>query len=818
MKKSLLMKSLLLLFALVVGTGSSWADNYDVTYNYSDLGSMISGSKEDANSYWKVPASAGNTATIAIPITVQPTSNITITFNIACFGSGTNPSSTNTTITAVGTETGSNWTGSGVSTLPSSSTYVNGTMTITKPTTPTTLGGLTITMGVNTGIKIFRLKSLRVQYTYTASVAEPTFTPAAGTYTSAQDVTLSCSTTGATIRYTLDGSEPTSTSTEYTTTPIHIASTTTIKAKAFKGTDESTLATATYNIYPVEHAGTSADPYTVADARNAIDANTGLSDVYVTGIVCEGGSNLSSGAMNYWISDDGTETNKFEIYKGKGISGANFSSTDDVQVGDIVVVTGDIKKFGSTYEFNDGSQLVSLNRPVTPIITVTPSSLTNFTYGLDNGPSEAQTFSVAGSNLTADITLSLGGSSNYEISTTENSGYTNSLTLTQTAGTVAATDIYVRLKAGLAINASYEGTVTLTSTGATTKTVSLTGNVTNPSYTFDLSTDQTVTATTTKMNWIGTPAVMGVVKGSASTATNNYYPGAGSNTSTRFYKNSILTITPISGYNITSIVFEATTDGYATTLNNSTWTNATAVASSKTVTVTPTTGTSAISATMGGTCGFTDVKVYYTGTTGETETISLNALCTDGTKYYGTYSTSKAFVVPTDLTVSEISVVTGELMVDEYNAGDIVPANTGVMVSSSTSGNHNVYLASGGTSVLGADNMLKPSGDADISAANMTAADTKFYRLTMHNGTRIGFWWGAAAGAAFDLAAHKAYLAIPNSAMSAREGLWFDGDVTAIENVKAQKADGQFYNLAGQRVAQPTKGMYIVNGKKVVIK
>ena len=32
------------------------------------------------------------------------------------------------------------------------------------------------------------------------------------------------------------------------------------------------------------------------------------------------------------------------------------------------------------------------------------------------------------------------------------------------------------------------------------------------------------------------------------------------------------------------------------------------------------------------------------------------------------------------------------------------------------------------------------------------------------------------------------------------------------------QTDGEFYNLAGQRVAQPTKGLYIVNGKKVVIK
>ena len=41
---------------------------------------------------------------------------------------------------------------------------------------------------------------------------------------------------------------------------------------------------------------------------------------------------------------------------------------------------------------------------------------------------------------------------------------------------------------------------------------------------------------------------------------------------------------------------------------------------------------------------------------------------------------------------------------------------------------------------------------------------------------------------------------------------------TGIENVKAVETKGEFFNLAGQRVAQPTKGLYIVNGKKAIIK
>ena len=103
----------------------------------------------------------------------------------------------------------------------------------------------------------------------------------------------------------------------------------------------------------------------------------------------------------------------------------------------------------------------------------------------------------------------------------------------------------------------------------------------------------------------------------------------------------------------------------------------------------------------------------------------------------------------------------------------------------------------------------------------MTVADTKFYRLTMHNGTTIGFWWGAEDGAAFDLAANKAYLAVP-TATQAPSFFWFNENtptgISQIENGEMRIENSEVYNLAGQRVANPTKGLYIVNGRKVVIK
>ena len=95
-----------------------------------------------------------------------------------------------------------------------------------------------------------RVKAVSVTYTsgggQQETVATPTFSPGNGTYFETQSVSISCATEGATIRYTLDETEPTESSAIYSA-PISVNTTTTIKAKAFKsGYTASTVATATY--------------------------------------------------------------------------------------------------------------------------------------------------------------------------------------------------------------------------------------------------------------------------------------------------------------------------------------------------------------------------------------------------------------------------------------------------------------------------------------------------------------------------------------------------------------------------------------------
>ncbi len=107
-----------------------------------------------------------------------------------------------------------------------------------------------------------------------AAVADPTFSPAGGNYTTAQNVTLFSATSGATLRYTTNGSTPTSTSGTVYTGPITVTSNTTLKAIAYKtGLRDSAVSTAVYTIGTV--AGGSRDLLIAQSSDDAKQRATG---------------------------------------------------------------------------------------------------------------------------------------------------------------------------------------------------------------------------------------------------------------------------------------------------------------------------------------------------------------------------------------------------------------------------------------------------------------------------------------------------------------------------------------------------------------
>lgn len=120
--------------------------------------------------------------------------------------------------------------------------------------------------------------------TYTLVTATPAFSPAAGTYSTAQTVTLSGATPGAKIYYTTNGTTPTTASTLYST-PIPVTATTTIMAiAAATGFTTSTVSSANYTITPPAATPTitpSGGTYSTAQLVTITDTTPGAT-IYFT--------------------------------------------------------------------------------------------------------------------------------------------------------------------------------------------------------------------------------------------------------------------------------------------------------------------------------------------------------------------------------------------------------------------------------------------------------------------------------------------------------------------------------------------------------
>lgn len=96
---------------------------------------------------------------------------------------------------------------------------------------------------------------------------------------------------------------------------------------------------------PTTGKGSESDPYTVAEAIAAIKAGAPTSEVYVTGIVSDVYFyNDQYKSLSYYISDDG-KSKDMQVYSGKGLNGADFTSKEDLKVGQKVTIKGFIKAF-----------------------------------------------------------------------------------------------------------------------------------------------------------------------------------------------------------------------------------------------------------------------------------------------------------------------------------------------------------------------------------------------------------------------------------------------------------------------------------------
>lgn len=194
--------------------------------------------------------------------------------------------------------------------------------------------------------------------------------------------------------------------------------------------------------------------------------------------------------------------------------------------------------------------------------------------------------------------------------------------------------------------------------------------------------------------------------------------------------------------------------------------------------------------------------IYIQRTGDATETVSVSEAG------FATYATTNNVVVPEDENVKVMTVkVNAEgtaIELNEVKAGTVIPAGRGILVKAPAGNCDFVVTSDKGTEL--ANNDLK------AASADVTSDGTKYFALTKI-GEKVGF---ALVEKDVVIPAGKAYLEVSKG--TAAKFFSLDGEATGINSVKTAKADGAYYTLEGVKTTKPVKGLYIHNGKKIVVK
>ncbi len=199
----------------------------------------------------------------------------------------------------------------------------------------------------------------------------------------------------------------------------------------------------------------------------------------------------------------------------------------------------------------------------------------------------------------------------------------------------------------------------------------------------------------------------------------------------------------------------------------------------------------------------------------ETVAGAINIATPEG---FGTFYTDKNYVLPQGLTAFGYTSIDGNNTLTksvEYVAGDIVPANTAVVVKGAK-GSYNYYNTEETATKTIEKNLLKGvTTDTKIEAKS----GVKRYILTRADDGILAFYRTNTGN--INVKANRAYLEVPTAMAVASFSL--EGSATGINNVVTTAAKQGIYTISGVRLnATTTKGLpagiYIVDGKKVIVK
>lgn len=194
--------------------------------------------------------------------------------------------------------------------------------------------------------------------------------------------------------------------------------------------------------------------------------------------------------------------------------------------------------------------------------------------------------------------------------------------------------------------------------------------------------------------------------------------------------------------------------------------------------------------------------IYIQRTGDATETVSVSEAG------FATYATTNNVVVPSDENVKVMTVkVNAEgtaIELNEVKAGTVIPAGRGILVKAPAGNCDFVVTSDKGTELT--------NNDLVAATSDVTSDGTKYFALTKI-GEKVGF---ALVEKDVVIPAGKAYLEVAKA--TAAKFFSLDGEATGINSVKTAKADGAYYTLEGVKTTKPVKGLYIHNGKKIVVK
>ena len=220
---------------------------------------------------------------------------------------------------------------------------------------------------------------------------------------------------------------------------------------------------------------------------------------------------------------------------------------------------------------------------------------------------------------------------------------------------------------------------------------------------------------------------------------------------------------------------------------------------------------------------------------------STNMRGRDG-KYYTTLYVDFSFQIKGDVKAYTIEGVEAKNADGYYFAkvkklaqqGDVVPAQTAVVLEcNSTNPADNQLLPTGDETPVPSNNRLcgtffgeAISGltvkDGTGAERNVTRDNIRAFNInTADSRNPIGFY--KVKSNVTNIPGNKAFLVLTNAEAQAKGFVleFEDGGTTGIETIENSKhstEDGVYYDLQGRRVENPTRGVYIVNGKKVVVK